>query len=392
MKILHIEDNFCPTMGYQLNAIAKWNKIHGHQVTILSSKSLEPWQKSGFIESDYNLENYDKKYMEKYGVKIKRIRSYKRISGREIMHLPLIFSEVINGNYDIVFVHGIETVTSMYLLLKIKQIMKNTKIVFDSHMVRTASINRLSGVFYSVYRLVILPIIQSNDLKVIAVSDATKSFLTENLSIPLKLIDVITLGTDPSVFKRIESGKDNIRSKMGIDANEIVYIYSGKISKNKKVALLSEAFDRIIRNTDRKMRLFIAGTGNDEYAKEVLNYFKNQQWCTLLGTISPEKLNYYYNISDFAIWPGASSLSFYDAQYVGLPAILEDIDINLERLSTNNGYTYHQDSIESLIEIIMKTMNIKKNDYDQMSMNARNYVSKEYTYDVISSQYESYAR
>ena len=38
MRILHIEDYFFPTAGYQINLLSKYMSMKGHEVHILASK------------------------------------------------------------------------------------------------------------------------------------------------------------------------------------------------------------------------------------------------------------------------------------------------------------------------------------------------------------------
>ena len=72
MKIVHIEDFFHPDAGYQINVLAKYQANAGHEVIILTSEIDKiPDFLTIFFGKD-NIEQKDREYESKYGVKIIR--------------------------------------------------------------------------------------------------------------------------------------------------------------------------------------------------------------------------------------------------------------------------------------------------------------------------------
>ena len=73
MKIVNIEDFFHPDAGYQINILSKYLASFGHEVIIITAETDKiPDELTAFFKRD-NIEQLDKDYTEKYGVKIIRL-------------------------------------------------------------------------------------------------------------------------------------------------------------------------------------------------------------------------------------------------------------------------------------------------------------------------------
>jgi len=372
-------------MGYQLNYLAKCDVINGYMAYIISSNSFSPWMANGFIEKNYLYGDDDYNFTEKTGVKIFRIKSLKRISGREILNVTNVNRIIREINPNGIIIHGTETITAIYFIINYKKY--GIPIVFDSHMIDKASINKFSNLFYRLYSKLIVPHIKKNKIKIIAVSEATQEFLINKVKVPKEQVYVISLGTDTEMFAKNEHKRIKGRKEYNILENEFVYIYTGKISSNKKVLYLIEAFNKVhaqLNNT----KLLVVGSGKGEYYNEVLR--KASANVIFLQTKSIEELSVLYNVADCAVWPGASSLSFYDAQATKLPVILENIDINIERTKYNNGICYLQESINDLSEKMILIVQMKEDERVKMGEKGRNEVEAKYSYKVISKKFEGH--
>lgn len=386
MKLLHIEDTFCSRMGYQLNLLAKWNSIHGYKTYILSSNSFIPWMKNGFLNKDYSYKRDDYYYSKDNNVKIYRLKSYYRYSGREYIPFYYILNTINKIEPDGIIVHGLETVTGINTLMHYSKF--KIPVIFDSHMIKTASINRYNKFFHAMFNHVFVPIIIKKSIKIVAVSEATKDYLMKYLKIPEKFIKVISLGTDTSIFYKNIEIKYKMLRKYGISNNKVIYIYTGKITNNKKVDLLINSFINA-NKVNKNIILFIIGSGNSDYLIEIKNKSeKYNNFIKFVPSMPFFKLNDFYNMADIAIWPGASSLSFFDAQAVGLPVILEDIDINKNRLCANNGFLFKQNSKDKLTKIIINTSLKDKNIVSLIGENGRKFVTKNHSYDNIAYTFE----
>ena len=156
MKIVHVEDFFHPDAGYQINVLPKYLAKFGHeQVIITSEMDKIPDNLTQFFGRE-NIEKRDRKYEEKYHVKIIRLPLHGFVSGRAIFSGKLI-SAIKGLSPDVLYIHGNDTLTGIRLLLARKRF--NCRIVTDSHMLEMASKNPFNTYFRRFYKTLITPIL-----------------------------------------------------------------------------------------------------------------------------------------------------------------------------------------------------------------------------------------
>lgn len=98
MRIVHVEDHFDPSAGYQINELLLASKNFDDDVYLLSSTDMSPFHK--LYDS-----KMDEAYEKKTGVKIIRLKVKFRMSSRIIMEN---YSKIIEDlNPDLVYLHGI---------------------------------------------------------------------------------------------------------------------------------------------------------------------------------------------------------------------------------------------------------------------------------------------
>ncbi len=385
MKIVHVEDNFLPTSGYQLNFLAKWNVKHGHEVAIVVSDSLVPWTGVGFTSN--SLEKMDREYELQHGVKIIRVHSRRRISGREVLERQL-FQIVNDEKPHVVMVHGFDTLTGLRFIWKLGKL--NYPIISDSHMYPVASVNKFAKFFRTYVRKFITPKIKRFSLKIAAVSPATKQFMMESYRVPSELVPVIPFGTDTDLFKPDASQRSLTRTELGISEDAFVLIYTGKIAEDKEVLLLAEAFANICKQkTSGNPFLILVGSGIGSYYEKVIHTLESvNEYVRYVPTQEVWNLPKFYQAADLAIWPGACSLSFFDAQACGLPVIAENIAGNDERLSHNNGWLFKSDSVNDLEDKINEAIELSSEELKQKGYRGMEIAVENQSYDRISSEFE----
>ncbi len=383
MKIVHVEDGFFPSAGYQLNFLAKWNVRHGHEVVLVVGNSYAPWASVGFLGGSF--ERMDREYESQYGVKIIRVHSKARISGREVLERRL-FQIVDDEKPDIVLVHGSDTLTALRFIRKINLL--SYPVIFDNHMLEIASRNRFRSLFRFLVKHLFTRKLVKNRVPIVALSNSTKEFVVKNYGMPRELVPVISLGTDTSIFFPDYTEKMETRKEMGIPDESIAFIYTGKISPDKKVHLLAEAFQKEFQ---RSACLLVIGSGKGEYAEKFFRKLAlSENKVLTFETQRMMDLPRFYRAADFAVWPGASSLSFYDAQACGLPVILENVDINRERLSSDNGFLFEPDSASYLRRVLESATNMNDKDIRFMGEKGQRITYDNFSYDVIAQKFEQF--
>jgi glycosyltransferase involved in cell wall biosynthesis len=121
-------------------------------------------------------------------------------------------------------------------------------------------------------------------------------------------ISVTTLGVDTDAFKPDVQTKQLMRQSLGFLPDDIVCIYSGKLSTLKNPLLLSQAINEM--GTPQYKALFI-GDGEQQ---EAILALKNSK---IIPFQQHKDLHKYYQLADIAVWPFGESSSQLDAVATG---------------------------------------------------------------------------
>ena len=94
-----------------------------------------------------------------------------------------------------------------------------------------------------------------------------------------------------------------------------------------------------------------------------------------------------HQAADLAVWPGASSLSFYDAQACGLPVIAEHISTNVERIrpELGNGALYDSVDGDALRRELERFYGMGREELRAMGRRGMEIVLERYDYDKVAS-------
>lgn len=383
MKILHWDEMFHPAFGYQINILAKFQAVEGHEVTIITSNNIEKHPTFAGFANDGNIEELDTEYSNKYGVKIIRLPIWKVISGRVIYKGGYI-EKIKELNPDVIMCHTNDTLSSIRIAQRYKSI--NIPIVFDNHMLEMAAKNPLSKAFRLYFKTFVTPIIKKNNWVVIRTQD--DKYVNKCLGIPEEQTPFISFGTDTSIFHRDINVRRDFRKELKLDERDFVVVYTGKINESKGGKLLAKAFLEKF-NTERKVVLLCVGNiENSEYGKEVEEILnKSNNRIIRFKTQNYLDLAKFYQVSDLSIFPKQCSLSFYDAQACGLPVLSEDNNINVDRNKNNNGICFKSGNVEDIICKIKMFSEMKEIEYEKMRQNSIDFIVNNYDYKDIAEKY-----
>lgn len=382
MKILHWDEMFHPTFGYQINLLAKFQAKAGHEVIIITSDQIENHPTFYKYGTNVDIRTEDEKFSQQYGVKIIRLPIHGVVSGR-VIYKPGFIKKILDEKPDVILCHTNDTLSAIKITRNYKKI--NLPVVFDNHMLEMASKNPLRRLFRFYFKMFVKPTIVKNQLIVIRTQD--DNYVNKELGIPTNLTPFISFGSDTSLFKPDESTKARFREKYGISNNDFVVIYAGKLTEAKGAKILAQSMDTI--NYNRRTIVFlIVGNTNGTYENEARQMMENAKVRTIFfPTQKYIELHSLYQASDLCVFPKQCSLSFYDAQACGLPVITEDNNINIERLSHNNGLVYRAGDVCDLRNKIIQFADMSVEEYNVISQNAYNFVRDGYDYKDIAEKY-----
>ena len=146
---------------------------------------------------------------------------------------------------------------------------------------------------------------------------------------------------DTSVFREYDADeKEKVRKRLGIEKDEVVATFIGRISKDKGLPCLLEAAESILSRHGDRVRFLIAGHGPLEKWL-VENAARFQGRVLFLGPLHESKETVdVLNASDVFVYPFTVSygyaLSFLEAVAVGVPGIISDVGPTKELIV--NGY------------------------------------------------------
>ena len=384
MKFVHIEDFIHPDAGYQLNLLSKLQVEQGHEVIIVTAEMEKvPIFLTSFFGKD-NIEEIDEKFRARTGVRLIRYPIYNFYSGRAIFKSGL-HKLLRNLNPDVLFIHGEDTLMGMKLLLDYKKM--NMPYVLDCHMLEMASENKFREIFRAFFRTFITPIILKKEIPLIRVVDS--DFVEKHFNIPLQKTKLLSFGTDTSFYKPDDKLKDHYRKELNIGADDFVVLYAGKLDSYKGGMFLVEALLNKIELATKNLKFIIIGNSpDDSYGKEVERILSNSENHIIrLPTQTYAGLAKFYQTADIALFPKQCSMSYYEAQSSGLPVILEENEINVDRASNKKGLIFKVQSEESLRNAIMQFGNMEQGEFLQYKSNSRKNILENYDYVSIAQEF-----
>ncbi|MCX6720721.1 MAG: glycosyltransferase family 4 protein [Candidatus Staskawiczbacteria bacterium] len=162
--------------------------------------------------------------------------------------------------------------------------------------------------------------------------------------------------------KQLNPKRDGIRKSLGIEKNDFVILYVGRLSKEKMPMLLLEAY-RKIKNGNKK--LFIVGDGpmRKEFEQCINNLsIKN---VILTGFQPREKLGDFYVAADVLVLPSEFEtwgIVINEAMCFSLPVITsERVGASVDLIKNGyNGFIFSVGNADQFSEAIEKIMNLPK--------------------------------
>jgi glycosyltransferase involved in cell wall biosynthesis len=170
-------------------------------------------------------------------------------------------------------------------------------------------------------------------------------------------VEVMYLGIDtdylyPAISPPSLGERSRMRAQLGFQSDEIICIYTGKFTEDKKTLLLAHAVEQL-RNEGLKCRALFIGNGPD---RELL---RARPWVSALEFLPFCQLGSYYRAADLGVWPGNESTSMLDAAACGLPIIMSD-EVFYRAPVEGEDQVFRKDSIEDLKRAILALRDSEK--------------------------------
>jgi glycosyltransferase involved in cell wall biosynthesis len=383
MRIVHIEDFIHPDAGYQPNVLSKLQAEQGHEVIIVTSElDKMPDFLTSFFGKD-GIEEKDRKFYERTGVKIIRVPIIAYYSGRSI-YTHTLFKVVDSLNPDIAFVHGEDTLVGIQFILRYGK--QKYPMIMDCHMLEMASENKLKHVFRFFYKHFITPLILKYNIPIVRVVDS--DYVQKCLGIPLEKTKLFPLGTDINYFKPDNTSKKLMRLQHNIDENDFVVLYAGKLDKYKGGYFFAETIQKEIKLKNRNIVFVIIGNTDKEIGAQVEELFQASENKVLrFPTQTYYDLLQFYQMADIAIYPKQCSMSFNEAQACCLPVLFEENEINCQRASCNNAITFITENSSDLLNKVTEYGNMESQKFETMRENSRKFIIENYNFIPVAQKF-----
>ncbi|WP_243344003.1 glycosyltransferase [Anaerococcus sp. AGMB09787] len=206
--------------------------------------------------------------------------------------------------------------------------------------------------------------------KIIAPSEKTSDIL-KGYGIDPKKIVVIPTGIDmPEIYKQ------DSRDILGINQDQKVILYLGRIAEEKNIEEIIDFYQRI---ADSSIKLYIVGGG--PHLKILQDYDKNHaKKPNFLGMVDPSLVNKYYQAADVFVSASTSEtqgLTYYEALANGLPVLCKkDKALDGVVFDGYNGFQY--EDYEDFEKKLLKVLD-NDNYRDYLKRNARSYALENFS-------------
>lgn len=218
------------------------------------------------------------------------------------------------------------------------------------------------------------------------------SCITENKD----KIKVLYNGIDLTHFKNKidEATKEELRRNNNIDKNDIVFLYVGRLMKEKGVEELIIAFKNILKKYGNCKLIIVGGSreinvNKDKYVKNLYSLSREcDNKIKFTGRVEQSELYRYYSIADIQVIPSICNEAFgmivLEGMASKLPLIVSNVG-GIPEIARDNAIYVEKDNIvgdlEKAMKYIIKNPVLKKNmivNYDDIlnKFSKENYCNK----------------
>lgn len=338
----------------------------------LSRSLVEKNQEVTVITNVNNAMRKELEEIDKQGVNYQYVYTDKFSSFSYFTLLPQVVKKIIeNGPYDVVHIHVPVWIDVLNL---IRKKIGNPKIIWHVH-----NRSRFS-------RLAERPYVDVVGISESVLNGIGRSKNEENVAI---IPNICRYENFPVLNY---NAVNEIKKKYGIDKEEYVIGFAGRISSEKGLDVLLDAIAKLKRNN---ITLLIAGSSwfkdakKTEYEKKVFEKSKslNVKW---LGYVDNWLLHEIYNISDIftvpSVWEEPAGQVVIEAQSCGTKVIASNIGGIPEFLSPYET-TFEAGNAEDLSRKIQKEMDENNSEDFEVKNKRHNWVKERYNIDVISNMW-----
>lgn len=230
------------------------------------------------------------------------------------------------------------------------------------------------------------------------VSNGEKDFLIKEKIIDEKKSTVIANGSiggvDLKRFRPNESSRVSMRKNLKFSKDEIVFLYMGRLNKDKGLTTLRDAFLGILQNQSHlNVKLLIVGPDEENIENLFEETIPRDFHSRVLFHPYTNRPEEFMNASDIFILPSLREgfgVVVIEAAAVGLPSICSDIyGLKDAFIKGKTGLQFKVNDSKGLQEQMLRLV-VQKDEYNYLSENAQEYVKKSFDQKYVLNEFIRY--
>jgi len=381
MKIIHIclENPYLDGWGYQENILPRYHSKMGHDVLVIASLDCLPdYYKSSKeyeCDSEYSFED----------ITVVRLKSKFHLLRKRLVLYNGLYKKLEEKNPDVIVFHNIQSIS----LLEAARYSRNhpeCRLLVDNHCDYYNSANSIGSkiiLHKIIWRQVVKYALPSVEM-FYSVTPWGADFAIEMYGIPKNKMDTLFLGADIDKIRFGEKDdiRNEIRKKLCIGNDDIVFITGGKIDASKRIYNLAKIIAGI---NNAKVHLLIFGIMDEDIKPLIDTLVETSINIHYIGWIESDDVYNYYLASDIAAFPGTQSVLWQQAICCGLPVILRKWPGG-DYLNKGNVFYLFTDKDSELEQLLKLVIAAPQSMLKSMGIIALDYGLKAFSYEELAKQ------
>lgn len=178
------------------------------------------------------------------------------------------------------------------------------------------------------------------DLNIVS-SEHLKRWMVERGSDPDR-VDIVYTREDPGAWKPDPEARARVRQELGIDANETVLLYAGRVCGQKQPKVFADTVSELARRHETGWRAIVAGDGElERWLRDEIKSRGLDGRVLMLGAVRLEKMRELVPACDIFFLPSMQegiSLAIYEAMSCGLCVVGADVGGQKELVADGTGH------------------------------------------------------
>ncbi|MEN8170713.1 MAG: glycosyltransferase [Pseudomonadota bacterium] len=364
MRVLHVclSCFYIDGYGYQENELVKAHVDAGHEVYVLAS--TESYDKNGlrcYLEPST--------YMGSDGALVTRLPYSKFLPHavmKKLRFYPGVYEYLGSNEPDVILFHGL-CAGALLDVRRYKVKHPAIKLYIDSHEDYNNSARNLISKYVlhmAFYRTIIRYSMDSIE-RVLCVSLESIEFCKSMYGISDNKIEFFPLGgrlyDDESYIKHREVG----RHRMCVTDNDVVFLQTGKLDKNK---MLIESLECFSITRDQDLKFIIAGVIDDLIKEDASKLIEEDCRIKYLGWQSRDHLMELLCAADVYVQPGSQSATMQWSICARCALILDDVLSHQPYLKDNGWLVKSKNDLCEVFKYIENHKEIHKSVSDKSEM------------------------